>query len=135
MELVNIQNPFERTQKLIQEYAEQLYGIKNASAVTVLCELAFDEKKPDNIRLSAAKELVSYEIPKVKAIELIQPKSGPDYIIEVLGSMVLDSAQEDEIDQQLNYCDAEVVDIKSSDGYEKIAQADATIDEDMRADW
>ena len=138
MELIQYDNPFERAQNLIKDYARALYGIEDASSITVLCEIAFNEAANPAHRLTAAKELAAYELPRVKPIELIQPKAGPDFVIEVLGAGTLDESQSAMVENQLREDIDDAVIIEDSvgiDGNAKLSAPDETIDDDMREDW
>lgn len=87
MQLIQYDNPFEATQALIRDYAEALYGVKNASALTVLCEVAFDPEASRKDRTSAASTLLRYERPSFKAVEALPPDTKPVYHIHVLGKV------------------------------------------------
>ena len=91
MELVQYDKPVDRARAFMVEYAKQLFGINNASALAPLVEIAFDQAKPDNSRIQAARELLKYTEVPTRSIEYDGGKTGPDLEVTVLGTCAIEA--------------------------------------------
>jgi hypothetical protein len=86
MEIIQYDKPVDRVRAFIRDYAQELYGITNASALMPLVEVAFDVNATNPERISASRELLKYSEVPTRAIEYTGDKTGPDLEVTILGT-------------------------------------------------
>lgn len=85
MEVVQYDKPTDRVRAFIRDYAKQLYGIEDASALMPLVEIAFDGNAGNNERISAARELLKYSEVPTRSIEYDNGQGDNELGVEILG--------------------------------------------------
>lgn len=91
MEIVIHDKPVDRVRAFIRDYARELYGIDNASALAPLVEIAFDVAARHPERIRAASELLKYSEVPTRSIEYESGKNGPDLEVTVIGAIGIEA--------------------------------------------
>lgn len=99
MEVIQYDKPTDRVRAFIRDYAKQLYGIENASALMPLIEIAFDQSAANNERIPAARELLKYSEVPTRSVEYDNGKGDNDLGVEILG--VCEIKEPDQDSQQM----------------------------------
>jgi hypothetical protein len=93
MEIVQYDKPVDRVRAFIRDYARELYGIENASALMPLVEVAFDPAARHPERIRAASELLKYSEVPTRSIEYDGGKTGPDLEVTVIGAIEIEAPE------------------------------------------